>query len=173
MIYLMEVLKSMFITYLRADEGRRSHLSEGLQLLREPGSGFWWMCIHQCCSHERAGRGMGWWPWQTMGLQRGRRWPIVRYFTVSWGLGELFHVLCFILIVASWKSGFISNKTSPWSTLSLAEDLYVSFILRRKEEKTRISAVFNTVPHGLVCELHVEGAGIGDGELVCLLSWSV
>lgn len=67
-------------------------------------------------------------PWKSrkgdgMGLQRGRRWPIVRYFTVSWGLGELFHVLCFILIVASWKSGFISNKTSPWSTLSLAKDL--------------------------------------------------
>lgn len=28
MICLMEALKSMFITYLRADEGRRSHLSE-------------------------------------------------------------------------------------------------------------------------------------------------
>lgn len=46
------------------------------------------------------------WPWksrrgdgmvslQTMGLQRGRRWPIVRCFTVSWGLGELFHGAAF------------------------------------------------------------------------------
>lgn len=40
------------------------------------------------------------------------------------------------------------------------------------EELKNLCCVQHT-PHGLVCELHVEGVGTSDGELLCLLGWRV
>lgn len=100
----------------------------------EPGSSFWWMCVHQCCSHERAGRGTGWCLFRPWVCSEEEGDPLWRLSLLVEGCESYSMVLHFILIVASWKSGFVSNKTSPWSTLPLAGNLYVSFILSSKEE---------------------------------------